>query len=384
MTADRVPGARAVLSIALLVAATGCSRPVAEEVTSATPIQVRTRAATVGEVHGVVHATAIVTPSPGAEMIVVAPDVTRIVEMPRAAGDRVRRGDVLVRFEMPASVADVQRQRAELARAQVTLESARAAQVRAGELFERGVGARRDVEEARRGGADAEAALAQADAALRSAETVAGRATVRAAFDGIVSRRLHNPGDLVEATAADVVLRVIDPHRLELIAAVPISDAPRVAVGATARLSGEKHERHSPVFTVVAGPTAVDPGTATVPVRLAIRGPMAVPVGATVQVDIAAEHHAKVVLVPAIALVRDGGQTAVFVARGGKAERRAVILGLSDGTNVEIAQGLSAGEEVIVDGQSGLPDGAAIAINPDPTTAATHDPETSPAGVRTR
>lgn len=380
MTAARVPCTYAILSIALL-ALTGCSRPVAEEVTSETPVPVRTLAATMGDVHGVVHATAIVTPSPGAEMIVVAPDVARIVEMPRAAGDRVRRGDVLVRFEMPASVADVQRQHAELARAQATLESTKAAQVRAGELFDRGVGARREVEEANRAAADAEASLAQANAALRSAETMAGRATVRAEFDGIVSRRLHNPGDLVEATAADIVLRVIDPHRLELIAAVPISDAPRVVVGATARLSGEPQASHSQVISVVAGPTAVDPGAATVPVRLAVRGPMVVPVGAPVQVDIDAEHHAKVVLVPASSLVREGEETAVFVAKGGKAERRAVRLGLSDGTNVEIVQGLSAGEQVIVDGQAGLPDGAAITVTP-ASSEATHDAEPASSGVR--
>jgi len=241
VTADRSPRAFVVLSLALLAA--GCSRPVAEEVTSETPVPVRTEAVSVGDMRGVVHATAIVTPSPGAEMIVVAPEASRIVEMPRAAGDRVRRGEVLVRFEIPTSVADVQRQQAEMARAQAMLESARAAQTRAGELFERGVAARREVEDANRAAADAEAALAQAKAALRSAETVAARATVRAEFDGIVARRLHNPGDLVEATAADVVLRVVDPQRLELIAAVPISDAPRVAVGATARLSGERSSR---------------------------------------------------------------------------------------------------------------------------------------------
>ena len=377
MTADRAPLAFAVLSLALL-AATGCSRPVAEEVVSETPVPVRTEAAALGDMRGVVHATAIVTPSPGADMIVVAPEVARIVEMPRAAGDRVRRGDVLVRFEVPTSVADVQRQQAEVARAQATLENARAARTRAGELFERGVAARREVEEASRAAADAEAALAQARAALRSAETVAARATVRAAFDGIVARRLHNPGDLVEPTAADAVLRVFDPHRLELIAAVPISDAPRVAVGATARLSGEPMAGPPPSITVIAGPTAVDPGAATVPVRLALRGLTGVPVGAPVQVDIDAEHHAKVVLIPTFAVVREGEDTAVFVAKGGQAERRAVRLGLSDGAHVEIVSGLSAGEQVIVDGQAGLPDGAAIAIASNPG-ATTPEPTPSPA-----
>ena len=112
--------------------------------------------------------------------------------------------------------------------------------------------------------------------------------------------------------------------------------------------------------------------------RLALRGLTGVHVGAPVQVDIDAEHHAKVVLIPTFAVVREGEDTAVFVAKGGQAERRAVRLGLSDGAHVEIVSGLSAGEQVIVDGQAGLPDGAAIAIASN-TGATTPEPKPSPA-----
>jgi membrane fusion protein, multidrug efflux system len=81
-----------------------------------------------------------------------------------------------------------------------------------------------------------------------------------------------------------------------------------------------------------------------------------------VQVEIDAEKRVNVVLVPLAALVREGEDTAVFVATGDKAERRAVTLGVSDGTHVEIVSGLAAGDRVIVHGQAGLPDGAAISI----------------------
>jgi multidrug efflux pump subunit AcrA (membrane-fusion protein) len=67
-------------------------------------------------------------------------------------------------------------------------------------------------------------------------------------------------------------------------------------------------------------------------------------------------------LIPAVAVVREGDETGVFIATGGKAERRSVTLGLNDGTRVEIVSGVKAGEQVIVDGQAGLPDGAAISV----------------------
>ncbi len=93
------------------------------------------------------------------------------------------------------------------------------------DLFDRGVAARKEVEDADRAVADAQAALAQAEAARAAANLVAARSVVRATFDGVVAKRYHNPGDLVEPVSADPVLRVIDPRRLEVVASVPLADS---------------------------------------------------------------------------------------------------------------------------------------------------------------
>jgi RND family efflux transporter MFP subunit len=248
-----------------------------------------------------------------------------------------------------------------VARAQANLESARAAQLRAHELFDKGVAARRDMEDADRAIADAEAALAQAQASRTAANSLADRAVVRATFDGIVARRLHNPGDLVEATAADPVMRVIDPRRLEVTASVAISDVPRVRIGANARLGGSA-DAPAVTMKVASLPAAVESGTATVPVRLALPATAMLPVGTPLQIDIDAEEHANVVLVPLEALVREGEATAVFVAEGDKAARRPVVVGLANAEQVELRSGVKAGEPVIIAGQAGLPDGATISV----------------------
>ena len=88
----------------------------------------------------------------------------------------------------------------------------------------------------------------------------------------------------------------------------------------------------------------------------------ALAIGTPLQVDIDTETHTGVVLIPSEAVVRDGEETAVLVAAGGKAERRAVVLGLTDERRTEVRSGLKAGELVITRGQAGLPDGAAIAV----------------------
>ena len=349
----------AVLLVAVALVASGCSKEAPEDVESETVVPVTVAQAQTGTITAQIHASGLVTPAPGAELIVVAPEPARIAEIPKAEGDAVRQGDLLVQFEIPSAQAEASKQRAEIGRAEARLAAARAALTRATDLFARGVAARREVEDATREVAGAEADLASAQAQAGAADRVAARSTVRATFDGIVAKRSHNPGDLVEAAASDPVLRVIDPRHLEATAAVPITDAPRVRVGAAARLA-DAPAGAGAALKVVSRPAAVEPGSVTVPVRLTFSAPANYPSGTPVQIAIDAETHTGVVIVPASAIVREGDETAVFVMMGDKAQRRAVMVGIEAGDQVEIVGGVKAGEMVIVSGQNGLPDGARV------------------------
>jgi membrane fusion protein (multidrug efflux system) len=339
-----------------------CAKATEEEVESKTIVPVQTVAASRGNIRATIHATGEVVPAPGAELIVVAPEVARVAEVPHADGERVKRGDVLVRFEAPNLTADVQKQQAEATRAEAAVQTATAARTRAMQLFDRGVAARKEVEESTHTVAEAEAALAQARASLSAAQSFAGRAVVHATFDGVVAKRMHNPGDVVDATANDAVLRVIDPRRLEVLAAVPLSDSSRVMLGAHAQIAMAPTGETDVKLKVIARPASVDPGTSTMPVRLGFDRAGAIPAGTFVQVDIAAEQHKNVVLVPQVAIVRDGEETLVFVTDGKVAHRRAVKTGLSSGMQTEIVSGVNAGDMVIVDGQAGLPDEAMVTL----------------------
>lgn len=342
---------------ALLLA--GCGRAAPEEVESETAVPVTTAPAITGAITAHVRAAGVITPAPGAELTVVAPEAARIVEMPKAEGDVVRAGDLLVRFEIPTAAAEAQKQQAEIQRAQARVAAAQAAETRLKDLFERGVAARREVEEATREVADAQADLTGARAAAGAANTAAARSVVRATFNGVVSKRAHNPGDFVEAAASDPVLTVVDPRRLEVTAQVALGDVLRVRVGAPAQIA-DAAEGTAAALKVASLPAAVKEGTATVPVRLAFAGTSTYPVGAPVQVDIDAESHDGVVLVPAEAVVHEGEEAAVFVVAGDKAQRRAIRIGLEDDEHAEVTEGLKTGETVVTSNTNGLPDGAAI------------------------
>ena len=312
-------------------------------------------------IRATVHASGVVVPADGAEFLVVAPEPARIAEITKAQGDVVTSGEILVRFELPSATQAVARLTAELAGAQAQLENARINHARTRDFAERGFIPRRDLDTADRELADAQAAVDRLRGQHAAASEGAGRAIVRAPFNGIVANRHHQPGEVVLSTAADPVLRIVDPRRLDVVVSIPTADVARVVPGAPARIAAAAGI--APVQLTVSG--RVDDRAArdgTVPFRLLFKDPTSLPVDTPVEIDIDAEERTGVVLVPAEALIRQGGAVTVLIANGSRAERRPVTTGLEDAQNVEITSGVRAGELVITRGHVGLADGAAISV----------------------
>jgi RND family efflux transporter MFP subunit len=354
---------RLLVGIALSLAAACGRQPTASDaVREELIVPVAAQPATVGRVRAILHATGVVSPAPDAEFIVTAPEPARIVEITHAEGEPVQAGELLVRFDIPSLNGDAARQRADMARVRAEFENARVTQTRARDFADRGLIARRELEDADRALADAQAAVSRAEAAQTATAVAAARASVRAPFAGVVAKRLHNPGDVVSGAATDPILRIVDPRRLEVIASVPLQELSRVLPGATARVvSAAEPIRLSVVSRPGPGEARPD---GTVAVRLTMTGAgMPLAVDAPVQVDIDLGERDGAVLVPPEAIVREGQQAAVFVAAGTTAERREVTTGVTDDHGVEITSGVRAGELVITRGHTGLANGATISVD---------------------
>jgi multidrug efflux pump subunit AcrA (membrane-fusion protein) len=98
-------------------------------------------------------------------------------------------------------------------------------------------------------------------------------------------------------------------------------------------------------------------------VRLSFQTPTRLPVGAAVHVDIVTDTHDKALTVPSGAVMHEGSDAFVMVAGAdAKAHKHTVKTGLQSPDRIEILSGLTAGDQAIVRGQDGLPDGAAIQI----------------------
>jgi RND family efflux transporter MFP subunit len=355
-------GAAAFVLTAALAAGAACSHKAVEAVATDEDVPVAVQAATMVDTFDTtVATTGMVTPAAGADWMITAPEAARIAELPHGEGERVQVGDLLVRFEIPSMTADLASREADVTSAQARVDATKAAETRVAGLVTRGITAQKDLEAAQLDRKQAEASLGQAQAALNAATVLHERTTVRARFAGIIAKRLHAVGDLVDAGSP--VVDVIDPNRLEVVAAIPVSDLSHVSPGQVARVedpSGAATEAGS----VVSIPAAVDPSSSTANVRVRFTAPTHLRTGTPVAVTIVTERLTNVLVIPAVGVVRDGDEVFVMVAGedDDKAHKTPVTLGPTAGGRVQVKSGLKAGNLVIVRGQDGLPDEAGITI----------------------
>jgi multidrug efflux pump subunit AcrA (membrane-fusion protein) len=349
--AQRAGGpARLLAAIVVIAVSASCGGGESEEIETSNVVAVTVAAAHRGPIEALVAATGRVTPRPGAAFDVVAPEAARVLEMPKGVGDRIQTGDLLVRFEIPSLEAGVTARESDLRRAEARQTNAEAALTRVRGLFERGIAARKEVEDTEKEMSDAEAAVAEAKSGLAAARALLARCTVRARFDGVVVARRADPGDLVDPSLPEPILRVIELRGIE--------------AGVPARIVGPPSYPPEDA-RVLAHPGAVDPVTSTATVRLAFVPDTALPAGTPVRVEIVAARHDDALLVPAAAVVREDSATTVFtVGPDGKAHRRAVTIGIVGERDAEVLSGIVAGDRVVVSGATALPDGAAVAIHP--------------------
>jgi len=351
-------------ALGVLVVAAACSHKPVEEVETTAAAAVKTVTLAPKTVEGVVSATGIVSAAPGADWTITAPEPARIVELPKGEGERVKPGDLLVRFEIPSLSTDVATRRGEAETAHARVDNAQSNVTRLTTLVQHGVAAQKELEDARRELAEARAALTQAESASQNAGVLASRTVVRARFAGVIAKRAHNPGDMVEASASDVILRVIDPSRLQVVAAVAIADLRRVEIGRPVRVLVPGSDQPE-IGKVLTRPAAVDPAGVTADVRISFAGATRFAAGTPVRVEIVAEQHQHALAVPADAVLHEDEDAFVMVAGAdNKAHKRKVEIGLTTPREAEITNGLKAGDAVVVQGHQGLPDGAAITITP--------------------
>ncbi len=184
---------------------------------------------------------------------------------------------------------------------------------------------------------------------------------IRAPFAGVVSLRHVKLGQEI-ATGAKI-FRVTNPTPLKASVFVPERELARLKPGQSASIAVDALAgRAYPAVVKLVSPT-VDAATATFKVTLEVDDPRGdLKPGMFSRVGIVFERRADALTIPRIALLDTDGSSNVFVVNAGKAEQRAVRTGLSNAGKVEVLDGLTGAEQVVVVGQNGLKDGNPVRV----------------------
>ncbi len=193
---------------------------------------------------------------------------------------------------------------------------------------------------------------------------------VRAPYAGVITARFADPGALIQvatasATNAIPLFTIMDIETVRVYTNVPQDDAPLVKAGTPAMVA-VKEQRSRPFNGAVTRSTlALDPSTRTMLVEIDLPNPDHVlQPGTFAEVTLRLREQPNALVIPAGAIVTSGNAKSVFIADQGRARQIPIRTGLSDGQWVEIAEGLTGTEEVVVVGKSSLVEGVALRPSP--------------------
>ena len=288
----------------------------------------------------------------------------RVARMMVAEGDRIREGQVLAKIDDRPFRDQVQQAQGAVDQAKANLENSGLNLQRNEKLLERGIAARKDVEDARTQASVNKALLSQAEAALSLARLNLSRTEVRSPLTGMVVKRLLSVGEQVDGTAAQPVFEVANSSEVELFGNVPALYLDKIRVGQQLHISTEAFPGKVFQSHIVAISPAVDPSTNVGLIRIRIaNGAGLLRLGMFLTAQVPLETHRNVLVVPLGAVYRDqDGNPEIYRAEGEKAEAVAVKLGLETQDRVELLSGAQEGETIILGGGYGLPAHAKIKV----------------------
>jgi RND family efflux transporter MFP subunit len=308
------------------------------------------------------------------------------------AGDHVRAGDVLVTLDAREIAAHTSQARAGAVAAEMALAQARAEQTaaeaehRLATAWHKRIAAlharnsttdqERDEAEARLSAAaarlaGAQAGIGSADAHLASARAAVGVATATesfttllAPFDGLVTERFIDPGNLaapgvpllrIESDGARQVVVRVDEARAAFVHAgdhvTVLLDLLEVRLAEGQGVEG--------IVTEVARAVGADQRAFTV--KVSIPPTVTARTGSFARVVFRGAPR-RALLVPARAIQRHGQVSSVYVVQDGLARLRLIQAGTSSSEGVEVLAGLDAGESIVTSPLERLVDGTSVAI----------------------
>ena len=278
----------------------------------------------------------------------------QVVKLLVEEGDRVGRNQVLVRL-----MDDEQRNNLAMVRSE--LDKADREYERSQRLFRENLISEQQYN-------DATYEIDQLKIRVENAERELGYTEVRAPISGTITSRLVKPGDQI--TVGQHLFDIVDFDSIVARVYVPEKHLPELHEGLHARISSPSLGERTYQGRVERIAPVVDPRSGTVKLTVALGGQAGLRPGMYVDVDLVTASHKDVVLVPKQAVVYDNDRMFIYTLEAENRVRRVLLEAvLTDKNNIEPAEGLSAGDPIVIAGQTGLKDGTLVELPAPPEEA---------------
>jgi HlyD family secretion protein len=211
--------------------------------------------------------------------------------------------------------------------------------------------------------AQLKAAQGQLDAAKGAYDNAAAQLSysmIRSPIDGVVTDRPLFPGEMASAGAP--LMTVMSLSQVVARARVPASEAALLEVGDPAEISAQSESKPLSGRVTVVSP-ALDPNSTTVQVWVRAPNPGGqMKPGATVRVTVVAKKVPDALVIPRSALQSDPdlGPYVMAIDSASVAHQTKVETGIEQDGQVQVTEGLKAGDLIVAQGAYGLPDGTKV------------------------
>jgi len=292
-------------------------------------------------------------------------------------GAHVKKGQVLATIDAPDLDQQLAQARADLASAKANLQLADVTLDRWQKLATQNIVSQQDKDEKSGDQLAKTAAVKAAEANVARLEALSEFKNLKAPFDGVVTSRSVDIGDLLNAggTTGHALFKVSDLHKVRIYVNVPQASLGDMTPGlkATLKLPGRKDTFEA---TLVTTSNALTENNRSALVELQADNPKDLlwP-GAYAEVHFHIPGDPNLVRIPATALIFGSDGLHVASVSHGKVAMEPVEIGRNLGTDVEIVSGLTAGHAIIDSPQESLVEGEKVHVTAQPMTGAGHLPK---------
>jgi RND family efflux transporter MFP subunit len=297
-----------------------------------------------------------------------------VVRWVKDIGSTVKKGDLLAEITAPEIDLELSQAVSSRDQAAASASLAKSTADRWQALRQKDAVTQQDLDERLSAYNQAAANLAAADANVGRLRKLQGFNQVVAPFDGVVTRRNVDVGDLVNAGnggTAQALFAVAQVDPLRLYVYVPQVYAHQIKVGdaVTVTLAARVGEQYRGSIARTA--RAIDTVTRTMQVEIRIPNPNNTLItGSYVQVTLPINADAQALVVPTnVLLFRPDGTRIALVDAAGKVRLTKVTLGTDFGSSVEVLSGLDASDRLVLNPADSLADGDVVTLSDPPKGA---------------